>query len=110
MAICFNAVAHTKWRSPSTRREHPVRSDVTCAQTDFLLQSESRSDVNAGEAVDSGKRLCHRPWMGLTVSGASREVWPCSWGRVSCGNLGEQTAEQIWDGPGFRFYREKMVS
>jgi glycosyltransferase involved in cell wall biosynthesis/MoaA/NifB/PqqE/SkfB family radical SAM enzyme len=53
---------------------------------------------------------CHRPWTGFEVVDHLGDVRPCCWGKLSCGNLNSQTPEEIWQGPGFQFYRSQMAA
>ena len=51
---------------------------------------------------------CHRPWSGFELFDHLGDVRPCCWGKVSCGNVNQQTPEEIWRGPGFELYRRAM--
>jgi len=53
---------------------------------------------------------CHRPWTGFELFDHLGDVRPCCWGKVSCGNVNSARPEEIWSGPGFRFYRERMAA
>jgi GT2 family glycosyltransferase/MoaA/NifB/PqqE/SkfB family radical SAM enzyme len=52
---------------------------------------------------------CHRPWTGFELFDHLGDVRPCCWGKVTCGNINQSSAEEIWAGPGFEFYREMMI-
>ena len=43
---------------------------------------------------------CERPWTGFELFDHLGDVRPCCWGKVTCGNINEQTPEQIWNGTG----------
>jgi glycosyltransferase involved in cell wall biosynthesis/pyruvate-formate lyase-activating enzyme len=51
---------------------------------------------------------CHRPWTGFEITDHLGDVRPCCWGKRSCGNINDQSPEEIWAGEGFQYYREKM--
>lgn len=61
------------------------------------------------EPEKSSKIICHRPWTGFEVFDHLGDVRPCCWGKKSCGNINDQTAQQIWNGPGFQYYRDRML-
>lgn len=54
--------------------------------------------------------FCHRPWTGFEVYDHVGNIRPCCWGKVNCGNINDSSPEKIWNGPGYRFYRECMIS
>jgi glycosyltransferase involved in cell wall biosynthesis/MoaA/NifB/PqqE/SkfB family radical SAM enzyme len=51
---------------------------------------------------------CHRPWTGFELFDHLGDVRPCCWGKVSCGNVNQQTPAEIWHGQGFELYRRAM--
>src|SRR5437868_10295396 len=53
--------------------------------------------------------LCHRPWTAFQILDHMGDVRPCCWGKVSCGNLNDTRATDIWDGDGYALYRRKML-
>ena len=68
------------------------------------------SQNEAGRESPLPRVRCHRPWTGFELTDHLGDVRPCCWGKVSCGNINANTPEQIWDGSGFAFYRERMLS
>jgi glycosyltransferase involved in cell wall biosynthesis/MoaA/NifB/PqqE/SkfB family radical SAM enzyme len=60
---------------------------------------------------DSGRQVrCRRPWTGFEVVDHLGDVRPCCWAKLSCGNVNDSTPEEIWGGPGFELYRERMAA
>jgi MoaA/NifB/PqqE/SkfB family radical SAM enzyme/GT2 family glycosyltransferase len=55
------------------------------------------------------KPICHRPWTGFELVDHVGDVRPCCWGKKSCGNVNEQSPDEIWRGSGFKFYRDRMM-
>jgi len=51
---------------------------------------------------------CHRPWTGFELFDHLGDVRPCCWGKVSCGNVNQQSPAEIWHGQGFELYRRAM--
>lgn len=54
------------------------------------------------------KVRCHRPWTGFELFDHLGDVRPCCWGKVSCGNVNQQSPAEIWHGAGFELYRRAM--
>jgi MoaA/NifB/PqqE/SkfB family radical SAM enzyme/GT2 family glycosyltransferase len=66
------------------------------------------SNVGIGAIDGNVGPLCHRPWTGFELVDHLGDVRPCCWGKVSCGNINEQSPDQIWTGSGFKYYRDQM--
>ena len=52
---------------------------------------------------------CHRPWTAFQILDHLGDVRPCCWGKISCGNVNETRASDIWNGEGYALYRQKML-
>lgn len=55
------------------------------------------------------KVRCHRPWTGFELFDHTGDVRPCCWGKLSCGNVNHASPAQLWNGPGYAFYRDRML-
>lgn len=53
---------------------------------------------------------CTRPWTGFELVDHLGDVRPCCWGKISCGNVNNALPSDIWAGPGFQLYRERMLA
>lgn len=66
-------------------------------------------DCEVTQSPKTVKPVCHRPWTGFELVDHLGDVRPCCWGKKSCGNVNEQSADEIWNGPGFQLYRDRMM-
>jgi len=52
---------------------------------------------------------CTKPWTSFQVHDHKGNVNPCCWSRSFCGNLNENSIDQIWNGEKFIYMRENMA-
>lgn len=85
--------------------------DVACPLQDVTDTAGRAAGGEDGARCppERARPRCHRPWTGFELVDHLGDVRPCCWGKVSCGNINEQTPREIWEGAGFRLYREAML-
>lgn len=52
--------------------------------------------------------FCSKPWTSFEINDHKGQVTPCCWSKVHCGNINDQSVEEIWNGPAFQAMRDHM--
>lgn len=63
------------------------------------------------ESIDDPRKqiFCSKPWTSFEVE-HDGTVSPCCMAKVACGNVNSNSISELWNGEGFRYFRQKMAS
>ncbi|MDR1487040.1 MAG: radical SAM protein [Deltaproteobacteria bacterium] len=82
----------------------------TSEKSPALPETSSQPMPTAGDvAVRHSLRECVSPWEWMAVSECG-EVHACCYQEQSCGNIGQSTLEEIWNGPVYREMRRSLAN
>ena len=54
--------------------------------------------------------MCLKPWTSFELDDQRGNVLPCCWTKTTVGNVNRNTIAEIWNGPGYREFRRKMLA